>query len=52
MWLKALNVKLEEICYRLGHDYNTYLKHYGSADIFKQQDISQMKEILGDIYGL
>ena len=35
MWLKALGVRLEEICHRLGHDYNTYLKHYGSADIFK-----------------
>lgn len=52
MWLKALNIKLEEICQRLGHETNTYLKHYGSADIFKPNDITQMKLILGDIYGL
>ena len=52
MWLKALNIKLEEICQRLGHDANTYLKHYGSADIFKPNDLTQMKLILGDIYGM
>lgn len=52
MWLKTLNIKIEEICQRLGHDANTYTKHYGSADIFKQQDLNLIKEILGDIYGL
>ena len=52
MWLKALNVKQEEICQRLGHDANTYTKHYGSADIFKTNHLSEMKTVLGDIYGL
>lgn len=52
MWLKALNVKQEEICQRLGHDANTYTKHYGSADIFKPNNLVEMKSILGDIYGL
>jgi integrase len=51
MWLKALDVKFEEICKRLGHDANTYLKHYGSADIFNRQDKQEMIKILGGIYG-
>jgi integrase len=52
MWLKAVNVKIEEICQRLGHDVATYYKHYGSCDIFKQNDLMQIKNIYGDIYGL
>lgn len=51
MWLKALDVKFEEICKRLGHDANTYLKHYGSADIFDRRDRQMMIKILGDVYG-
>jgi len=51
MWLKAMNVKAEEICLRLGHDYNTYLKHYGSADIFRNNQRiaiqNKFKGILG-----
>jgi len=34
MYLKALGIDIAEICTRLGHDYNTYIQHYGSADIF------------------
>ena len=51
MYLKALDVKFEEICKRLGHDANTYLKHYGSADIFNRADKQEMIKILGDVYG-
>lgn len=51
-WLKASGIKAEEICLRLGHDFNTYLKHYGSADIYDRRDKQQMIKILGDIYGL
>lgn len=49
-WLKALGVPPDEICLRLGHDYNTYLKHYGSANIFDLSDKRLMIKILGDIY--
>lgn len=51
MWLKALNVKDSEICMRLGHDEDTFRKHYGSCDIFKSNHLTQMRTILGDIYG-
>lgn len=51
-WLKALDISAEEICLRLGHDFNTYLKHYGSATIFDRKDKLIMIKILGDVYGL
>lgn len=51
-WLKALDISAEEICLRLGHDYNTYLRHYGSATIFDRKDKLAMVKILGDVYGL
>jgi len=50
-WLKALEVPAEEICTRLGHDFNTYLKHYGSPNIFDRADKQLMIKILGDVYG-
>lgn len=50
-WLKALDIKAEEICTRLGHDFNTYLKHYGSPNIFDRKDKMLMIKILGDVYG-
>jgi len=49
-WLKALGVPAEEICLRLGHDFNTYLKHYGSATIFDRDDRVQMVRIMGNLY--
>jgi integrase len=49
-WLKALGVDGSEICLRLGHDLNTFLKAYGSPDIFNFKDMSNIKLILGDLY--
>lgn len=50
MYLKALGIDIAEICTRLGHDYNTYIKHYGSADIFSEKDMRAIRELLGDLY--
>lgn len=50
MYLKALGIDIAEICTRLGHDYNTYIKHYGSADIFSEKDMRGIRELLGDLY--
>lgn len=50
-YLKALEVDSGEICYRLGHDLNTFIKHYGSANIFDRKDKLGMIKILGDVYG-
>jgi len=51
MYIKALGFGIEEICLRLGHDYNTYLAHYGSADVFTETDVRGIKEVLGDLPG-
>ena len=50
-YLKALGIDSGEICYRLGHDLNTFIKHYGSANIFDRKDKTLMIKILGDVYG-
>lgn len=50
MYLKALGIDIAEICLRLGHDYNTYIKHYGSADVFSEKDMRAIRELLGDLY--
>lgn len=50
MYLKALGIDIAEICTRLGHDYNTYISHYGSADIFSEKDVRAIRELLGDLY--
>ena len=50
MYLKTLGIPIGEICTRLGHDYNTYLLHYSSADIFSERDVRIIKELLGDLY--
>lgn len=50
-YLKALQATSEsEICKRLGHDYNTFLKAYVSSDIFTFKDKQDMRLILGDLY--
>lgn len=57
MWLKTLksrgkDLDSDEICMRLGHDHNTFLKHYGSPSIFTDSDRDKMVDILGDVYDL
>jgi len=49
-WLKALGVEGAEICTRLGHDYNTFLKSYSSPDIFSFEERQKMRIVLGDLY--
>jgi len=57
MWLKTVqrcgvDLDGDEICMRLGHDHNTFLKHYGSPSIFTEQHRDKIIEILGDMYNL
>ena len=49
-YLKAMGIEALEICQRLGHDFNTFLKSYGSPDIFNAADKQEMRQILGDLY--
>ncbi len=48
-WLNAHDVHMANICKRLGHDANTFLSAYCSADIFTDKDREGMLEILGDL---
>lgn len=48
--LRIMNVDPAEICLRLGHDYNTFLKDYGSSGVFGNKDVFTVKKILGDLY--
>lgn len=50
MYLKALGVDMGEICTRLGHDADTYISHYGSADVFSEKDMRGIRELFGDLY--
>lgn len=50
-YLKSMGIDSGEICYRLGHDMNTFIKHYGSANVFDRKDKQGMVRILGDLYG-
>lgn len=57
MWLKTVqrrgvDLDGDEICMRLGHDHDTFLKHYGSPSIFTEQHRDKIIEILGDMYSL
>ncbi len=49
-WLKALGVPAEEICLRLGHNFETYLNHYGSASVFNNADIIQIDRLYDGLY--
>ena len=49
-FLKALGIDGAEICLRLGHDYGTFLKSYGSPDIFNFKDLQEIRLIIGDLY--
>jgi len=49
-WIKALGVPAEEICLRLGHNFETYLKHYGSSSIFNNLDMMEINKLLEGLY--
>lgn len=48
-WMRIFDIKTEEICYRLGHDMNTYIAHYGSPLIFTPQERQDILSIYGQI---
>lgn len=48
--LRLMDIDATEICLRLGHDYGTFLKDYGSSGVMDNKDITLIQEILGDLY--
>jgi integrase len=48
-WMRLYEIRMEEICYRMGHDFETYLTHYGSSLIFNPNEKMDIMKIMGDI---
>lgn len=48
--LKIMNVDAMEICLRLGHSFETFLKDYGSSGIMDSRDVQIVQQVLGDLY--
>ena len=49
MWMRTFNKEMSELCYRMGHDMDTYLAHYGSSLIFTESDRRLIQQIMGDV---
>ncbi len=49
MWMRTFNIDSGELCYRLGHDIDTYIAHYGSSLIFTDNERRKIIKIMGDV---
>ena len=49
MWMRIYNKEMTELCYRMGHDIDTYMTHYGSSLIFTDYDRRKINKILGEV---
>lgn len=49
MWMRTLIQDIGELCYRLGHDMDTYMAHYGSSLIFTDEERRGIRKIMGEV---
>jgi len=49
MWMRTFNIEIGELCYRMGHDIDTYIAHYGSSLIFIEQERRKIAKIMGEV---
>lgn len=49
MWMRTYNKELAELCYRMGHDMDTYIAHYGSSLIFSDEERRKINKIMGNV---
>ena len=49
MWIRTFNIDSGELCYRMGHDIDTYIAHYGSSLIFTDNERRKIIKIMGDV---
>lgn len=49
MWMRTFNLEMMELCYRMGHDTNTFMTHYGSSLIFTDEEKRKIRQIIGDV---
>ena len=48
-WMRIYDIRPEELYYRMGHDAETFLAHYGSSLIFNSIEKMDIMKILGDV---
>lgn len=48
-WMRIYDIRIEEICYRLGHDLETYMANYGSPLIFTPEEKRKIMNIFGEV---
>lgn len=49
MWMRTYRLEMGELCYRMGHDIDTFLAHYGSSLIFTEEERRKIQSIMGDV---
>jgi integrase len=49
MWMRTYNIDMGELCYRMGHDMDTFIAHYGSSLIFTEEERRKIRNIMGDV---
>jgi len=49
MWVRTFLNDSGELCYRMGHDIDTYVAHYGSSLIFTESERRKIEKIMGDV---
>lgn len=49
MWMRTFNKDMMELCYRMGHDMDTYIAHYGSSLIFTDLERRKIEKIMGEV---
>lgn len=46
-WMRVFDIPMAELCYRMGHDINTYMSNYGSSLIFTPQERRKIMGLIG-----
>ena len=47
--MRIFDIDMLELCYRMGHDYDTFKEHYGSSLIFTDSERKRILKIMGDV---
>lgn len=49
MWMRTYDKDMGELTYRMGHDIDTYIAHYGSSLIFTDAERREINKIFGEV---
>ena len=47
--MRTFDIEMAELCFRMGHDMNTFIKHYGSSLLFTPTEKIKISKIYGDV---